>query len=85
MATTTTNNNDGTFTLDDGEGHVVTVSLKDINEPGWVGVDLLFADGIHQDPIRLKMSNSNGRIAADHPTCNAGYCIVDGNGKITNG
>ena len=43
-------------------------------------------NGVHRTTfIRVKGTDSGQRIAADFPTCDPTYVIVDGDGHITNG
>jgi hypothetical protein len=82
---TTVDNGDGSFTLSSA-GHSVVVRLRsDDVTGGWISLDVEAEDHVHSEPFRLHITDSNGRIAGDFPTCNPAYCIVDDNGKITMG
>jgi hypothetical protein len=81
-------NPDGTVTLDDGAGHQRKIQiLPNASIGGWVDVNICDPDtgDVRAIPMRLKMTDSGGRVAADLPGCDASVCIVDANGSIANG
>ena len=82
---TTTINEDGTASIDDGVHPVKHFSLVSLGD-NLLGV-LVTGDGVPdgQIPTRFKLSDSGGRVARDEPGVDPGTFIVGPDNTITNG
>jgi len=84
MAITITMNDNGTATMDDGINPAKTFSFT-LGGDNLVSVNVTVGDAVVGTPVRFKLSNSGGRVAADTPGVSAEYFIVDSDNTITNG
>jgi len=79
------------LTDDQGHAHDVRLAVRSNLPAGWCQIEICepgngnSTGAVEAIPVRLKMSDSGGRIAADFPGCDPNVVIVDGEGHITNG
>lgn len=85
MAFSTTQNEDGTVTLSDGEGHDVTLGFETSAPQGSVNIQASINGTVVGTPCILRMTNSGGKISMSRPGLDPNLFVVDGNSQITEG
>lgn len=78
---------DGSIALTDSSGEYTAHLRLATGGPGWCAVELFDGDTgkALATPVRLHITDSGGKIAADFPGCDANLVVVDGQGHIING